>query len=443
MRTISDNPLPLEKIEKRTFTLHVISQILNGMALGIGLLQDVILKKSLGGTDVQILLLSFLVSTAFLVSIYGAEIINRSKNRSAMIIKLGVISKISLILVPLLDNPLFFIICISLSAYMDSMLLSSWNIVYKHNYSEEKRSRLFSYASTVQTAMILITSVVFGYFMDINENLFKLFFPVAGIFGIFVYYNLSKMISLSMDDYKVPAEETGRTYSFKLIKDILALPLRNTGRIFKSDKSFMRFEMYFFLYGMAFMVISPALPIYLVDYIKMDYSQISLARGFIFNSALIFFTPLMGRHHGHGNPTKFCGFVFLILVFYPVLLLAANFQPVLASGISGVNIVYTAGFVFGIGMSGITIAWALSTIYYAPKYQESNYQAVHITLTGIRGLFSPALGFAVMKIFSIEYTFMLSALLFFSGGLLMLQESRKSKKNLLPVEETIAAESET
>jgi MFS family permease len=87
-------------------------------------------------------------------------------------------------------------------------------------------------------------------------------------------------------------------------------------------------------------------------------------------------------------------------------------------------LVYLASFIFGIGMSGVMIAWALSSIYYAPKYQESNYQAVHITLTGLRGVFSPALGYAVMKIFAIEYTFVLSALLFLSGGLLMLRESK-------------------
>jgi Major Facilitator Superfamily len=414
----------IEKIEKRTFLLHIFSQVFSGIALGIGLLQDVILKKSLDGSDSQILLLAFLVSTAFLVSIYGAEIVNRSQNRSAAIIKMGFIGKASLLILPLFDSPVFFIACISISAYFDSMLLSSWNIVYKHNYREEKRSRLFSYASAVQTILILSTSTVFGYFMDKNESLYKICFPAAGILGMLTYYNLAKMISLSMDDYKSPAEKTGSQYSFKLLKDIISLPMRNIARIFKENKDFMRFEIYFFLYGMAFMVIIPALPIYLVDYIKMDYSQISLARGLIFHSALILFTPFMGRHHGHGNPARFCGIVFLILVLYPLFLILANHTGVFSLPLGGAVIVYIAAFAFGIGMSGISIAWALSSIYYAPKYRESNYQAVHITLTGIRGFFSPALGYAVMKIFSIEYTFTLSALLFLTGGLLMLREYR-------------------
>jgi hypothetical protein len=272
--------------------------------------------------------------------------------------------------------------------------------------------------------MILISSTVFGYFLDKNNNLYKLCFPLAGILGMLTYYNLAKMIGLSMDDYIAGAKTRKRHYSFKLLKDIILLPARNTLRILKTDGAYRRFESFFFLYGMAFMVISPAIPIYLVDYIKMDYTEISFARGFIFHSALILFTPLMGRHHGHGNPTRFCGKVFLIIVSYPLLLVAANYAGDFGFISGGAGLVYLASFIFGIGMSGVMIAWALSSIYYAPKYQESNYQAVHIALTGLRGVFSPALGYAVMKIFAIEYTFILSALLFLTGGLLMLRENK-------------------
>jgi len=407
----------------------MLSQIFSGIALGIALLQDVILKKSLEGSDFQILLLSFLVCSAFLVSIYGAEIINRSANRSQTIIRMGLASKVFFLLIPLFDDPVFYIACIALSAYIDSMLLSSWNIVFKHNYREEKRSRLFSYASSLQTVMILVSSTIFGYFLDKNDSLYKLFFPAGGILGMLTYYNLAKMIALSMDDHKAAEISPVKSYSFKLLKDIIILPARNITRIFQNDKDYLRFEAYFFLYGMAFMVISPAIPIYLVDYLKMDYTQISFARGFVFHSALILFTPLMGKYHGHGNPTRFCGIVFIIIVFYPLLLIAANYTGNFTSISGGAGVVYLASFIFGIGMSGVTIAWALSSIYYAPRYQEANYQAVHITLTGLRGLFSPVLGYAVMKIFAIEYTFVLSAMLFLSGGLLMLRESKIKKRS--------------
>ncbi len=417
------------KLEKKTFTLHIFSQVFNGIAIGIILLQDVILKKTLGGSDFEVMILTLLVSSAFLFSIYGSELVNRSKSRARTILIIGIAAKSFLIILPLFQNPVYYIVCIAIGAYLDSLLLSIWNIVFKHNYTQENRSRLYSYATSIQTVFVLAVSTASGYFLDLNGQLYKVLFPVAGVFGIAVYYSLAKMVSLSMDDYH-GRTRTGKThYSARLLKDIAVLPVRNTIRIFRENRPFLRFEAYFFLYGMAFMVLSPVLPIYLVDNLKMNYAPISLAKGFVFHSALILFTPLMGRFHGTGNPTRFCGYVFSILALFPLMMISAGYLSS-AGIIPDMNItVYISFFIFGFAMSGVTIAWALSSIFYAPKNEVSNYQAVHITLTGVRGLFSPALGYAVMRLLEIEYTFYLSSFLFLFGGFMMYRESKKFSEN--------------
>jgi hypothetical protein len=397
--------------------------------LGVVILQDIILKKSLGGSDFQIMVLALLVSSAFLVSIYGSEIVNRSSNRFRTIIIIGFTAKFFLIILPLVESSLFYIFCIAAGAYLDSMLLPIWNIAFKHNYTEQNRSRLFSYASSVQTLLLLIVSTIIGYFLDINNELYKILFPFAGICGMLVYYNLAKMVSLSMDDYLGKKKAKKNYYSFNLIKDIVILPVRNLLRIFINNRPFLRFEIYFFIYGMAFMVLTPVVPVFLVDDLQLSYSPISIAKGFVFHTALILFTPLMGRYHGKGNPTKFCGIVFLLLALYPLVLVSAKHTVLLDFPTNKEYVVYAAHFIFGLAMSGVTIAWALSSIYYAPLNEVSNYQAVHISLTGVRGIFSPALGYAVMKIFAIEYTFYLSAVLFVLSGALMFLESRKLHKN--------------
>lgn len=81
-------------------------------------------------------------------------------------------------------------------------------------------------------------------------------------------------------------------------------------------------------------------------------------------------------------------------------------------------------------MSETTIAWTLSSIFYAPKNEVSNYQAVHITLTGVRGVFSPALGYAVMKI--LEYrVFLLSFSVFiYAWGNNDVERSKKLAEKL-------------
>ena len=410
-------------LEKKTFTLHLISQIFNGLAIGIIVLQDIILKKSLGGSNFHVMLLMVIISSAFLFSIYGSEIVNRSYNRAKTIIILGIAGNISYLILPLFSNPIYYIACLSIHAIFDSLLLSIWNIAFKHNYTNENRSRYYSYVSAVQLFLTLVVLTIFGYFLDINYELYKFAFPIAGIFGIITYINLAKMISLSMDDYKGKVNKLKSYFTLSDYKDIIMLPGKELLRILKNNPAFLRFEAYFFLYGMAFMVLSPVVPVFLVDNLHLSYTPISIAKGLVFQSTLIIFTPIMGKHHGTGNPARFCAFVFVMLALFPLTLLSANYI-----NFETTVIVYISHFFYGFAMSGISIAWALSSIYYSPPNEVSNYQAAHITLTGVRGLFSPALGYLVMSIFAIEYTFILSALLLFIGGYLMLKESKRVVK---------------
>ena len=179
---------------------------------------------------------------------------------------------------------------------IDSLLLPTWNIVYKHNYTADKRSSLYSYASSLSTAALLTMATVFGYFLDFNHDIYKIFFPVAGVLGILMYFNLMKMLNFS---FEVDKEKVERNFSMDLtlLKDILVLPIRNSIRILKTNRRFLVFEINFFIYGMAFMISSPAIPVFLVDGLHLAYTPISFAKGLIFHTALIIFTPISGKNN--------------------------------------------------------------------------------------------------------------------------------------------------
>lgn len=415
-------PLDVKSIETKTFKYHLISQFLNGISLGVVTMQDIILKKSLQGDDFQIMMLAMIVSTAFLFSYYGTEIIHRSYNKARAIMIMGIVGKAVLFLLPLFPVSVWFLFCIAVNSFIDSMLLSSWNIIYKHNYTEQNRSKLFSYASMVSTIMTLISSTVFGFILEIDYNFFKYLFPAAALFGMGTYYNLSKMISLTSNDAYTEQNKIHQKISIKLVFDIIILPIRHIIKVFRENPSFKRFEVNFFIYGMGFMIITPAVPVFLVDYLHLGYAPISLAKGFFFHLSFITLTPLMGKILGSGNPSRFCGVMFFVLSIYPILLYSAHIFSYLLTPFIITDIAF---FIFGIGMSGVTIAWTLGSIYYSPKRQVANYQSIHITLTGLRGLFTPALGYLIMIEISMVAVFIASALLFLLSGVLMFYERRR------------------
>ncbi|HMS65141.1 MAG TPA: hypothetical protein PKD83_07805 [Ignavibacteria bacterium] len=417
----------IKSIEKKTFRLHLISQVFIGLAFGIFNLQEVILKKSLLATDFQVTMLIFLTSSAFLFSIYGPEIINRSNNQSRMIILMAVFSRFFLLIIPFFESPNFFIFCIAAMSYTDSLIKPTWNTVFKHNYTVEKRSSLYSYASSLYTVITLLVTTMLGYLLDWDYRLYKVFYPLAAIFDILAYRNLAKMVALGKLNHLVSDNKFTGIITYRLLKDIIVLPVRNLMRIFRENKPFYRFEIYFFLYGMAFMIASPAVPIFLVQTLKLDYSSISVAKGLVFYSATILFTPVMGRLHGNGNPTKFCGYLFLGLIFFPLLMLSIKYLGVDTDFLSKDMLLYFTYFYFAVFMCGVTISWNLSSIYYSPQFEVANYQAVHITLTGVRGLFAPFIGYFILKMFSIEATFMVSAIFFLFAGVMMLRESKRKQ----------------
>jgi hypothetical protein len=415
-----------KKIERRTFTLHLISQVLNGISFGILLLQDVILKKSLLASDIEVTILIFLTSSSFLFSIYGAEIINRSHNPGRTVIIMGFASRFFLLIIPLFQSPAFFVLCIAAMSYLDSLIKPVWNVVFKHNYSEQKRSSLYSYAFSVYTVSLLAFATLLGFLLDIDYRFYKFFFPLAGIVDIIAYINLSRMMNLRRELHSGSAHKFSGGISGRLLKDILILPVRNMFRIFREDRKFFLFEAYFFIYGASLMMISPVIPVYFVEVLQLEYAPISLAKGMLYFSAMIIFTPFMGKLHGTRNPGKFCAWLFFGLTTYPILLIGLEYFTI--SGIYPLRpFLYITYFIYGIVMSGITVSWNLSTLHYAPETQIANYQAVHITLTGLRGIFSPFLGYLIMSIFSIQAAFILSAFFFTIAGWLMLKGYRKGE----------------
>jgi hypothetical protein len=420
----SEPDAALRKIEKQTFKLHVISQILMGSAIGILTMQDIILKKSLLSTDFAVAVLIFLTHSSLLFSIYGVEIVNRSNNRGRTILIIAILSRIFLFIIPFFEFPFWFILCIAAMSYMDALLKPLWNIVLKHNYGDARRSIYFSYATTAHTIFVLLSATLVGFAFDIDYKLYKFFFPLAGIMDIIVYINLAKLISLQHDKSVVNIDKFSGKIDFRLIKDITVMPLRSLKRIFSVNKEFFKFEKYFMAYGIAFMMMSTAIPIYFVEVLKLGYIPISTARGLVFHSAIILATPFIGRLFGHGNPVKFTGLVFLVLSSFPFAMLIISATDMM-SVVRVEYLIYFAYFLFGISMSGVNISWNLSSIYFAPALEVQNYQAVHITLTGIRGIFSPFLGYAIMKIFSVSTVFIISGIILVVAGVLMLVERSK------------------
>jgi MFS family permease len=182
------------------------------------------------------------------------------------------------------------------------------------------------------------------------------------------------------------------------------------------------------MYGFAFMLLSPVVPVYMVDVAHLQYKQTQLASGVLYQIGTLVFPPLWGRLLDRTGPHKLCSIIFCILAFYPLTLLGGPLW--LRWGVPLAWTVYIAHIIFGAGMSGIAVAWNLAPLSFSGKADASQYTGAHVTLTGVRGMIAPIVGALVLKYMGYPWVFALSALVFSvaSTGMFWLHRSAKAAR---------------
>ena len=71
-------------------------------------------------------------------------------------------------------------------------------------------------------------------------------------------------------------------------------------------------------------------------------------------------------------------------------------------------------------MSGVMLLWNLSSLRFSGDEDAGVYHSVHISATGIRGVFAPILGYLVMTYLGKTTALLSSSVLFLIGGLMMI-----------------------
>lgn len=395
----------LNQREQHTFLLSLSAAVFNGITLGVLILQEVILRKTLNGTALEITLLTMVPTFSNLFSVYFSRTIKFSRRKSQLFLIIGVMGRLILLASPLVNSSVSFIVLLFIHYLFNAFLNPLINNMIQLNFRHNIRGRIFAWSNSVSTLFSLVISIAAGRLLDYNDAYFRILIAAAGIAGFMccvIYSRIRLRKTYFHDNSVIPINRFDILYPFK-----------NMLNIFGRNRYFGLFELFFFIYGMGFIVILPALPIYLVDVMHMDYSQISFAKGVMGQLFMVFALPVMGAVSDRTNPMQFSSATFMLLAFYPILLVSAQLSP------NPLLIIYAAFFIYSIAMSGVILTWNLASIFFAGKENSADYQAIHVTLTGIRGLIAPLLGLLVIKTLGINYVMFLSAGFFITASFLM------------------------
>ena len=378
---------------------------MNGVLFAVLNFGEVIARKSLGASGLEVTFLSMTMPVASLTSIWWARLLV-GRDQGKFLIRFGIFAYLALLTGFFLQNIMHLISVFLCFFIINALFIPADNRILQQHIPAKSTGRLYGMAVGLRLGIAALVSAGLGWYMDVQEEGFKHIFILAALTG----FVATVIMSSIRTGYVQGADPV------PLNRKLLIEPWRKAIQLLKVRKDYLRFEVAFMLYGIAFMMTLPVVPLYLVDDLKLSYVEIGLAKGTVTQLIMIFSVPLFGRIFDRTTPHKLASVVFLFLSGFPVLLLLAGmFEGNLRS-----ILIYVSFAHFGFSMSGIFMIWGLSSLRFARGEDAGVYHSVHVAATGVRGLFAPLLGYMVMSTMGKTTALLTSSALLIVGSLMMI-----------------------
>lgn len=409
----------LNPVERRTTILLVLAALFNGVILSLSQTQDIIARKALHAQDWQLMLMTMLWPVANFFSVWWARVFERSCHKQRYFVIAGIIGRLTLVYAIWLVSMNEYLVLLGLLFASNSLIVPAQNSIYQRNIDPSRRARVFGIIQSVGIAVSVGLTFIAGRLLDIREDSFRLILVVTGIVG---FISAAVLAMIRIQEPLGPRDCQPLHW-----KRVLYEPVTGTLKLLRENKAFAAFERSFSIYGMGFIMMQPIIPIYLVDKLQLTYTANFLAKGIVSQLGMLFLSPLIGKLHDRMHPFRFMAAAFGLLMFFPLLFVVSSL--VQGEAVLPVVIVFVAYLVFGIAMAGVNITWNMGSIFFAGDEDASIYQSVHVTMTGIRGLIAPLLGFAVLRLFSLTMVFVVAAGFFLAAAIYSFRDYRRWKNS--------------
>ncbi|NOZ48036.1 MAG: MFS transporter [Chlorobi bacterium] len=422
--------LQLTAKENNTFRLHLVYSFIEGIIEGVLALNEFILVKSLHGSNYQI---GFLFQFSVIVLIFSFifnEVLKRIANKKKLIRIVGILTRLPLIILFFFPRSLetggavniyhyLFLMIFLIYFLARPLIFPTINLFLKNNYQHRNFGKLYSYATSLNKIIMLITTFLFGLILDTDHFAFTYIYPAIAVLGILSIIILSKI------EYQNPK---GQVFN-KNLSEAINDSFKNMLNILKFNKPYRDFEIGFMLYGFAWMSTAAVIVIFFDKVLELNYSSVAFYKNG-YNIIAIVLLPYFGKLLGKIDPRKFAVITFSSLLVYIFFMgLTQYYKSVII--IWDFKIYYSLIFSFiGYGIFAATMAllWSIGSAYFCKDQDAGSYQSVHLSLTGLRSIVAPLIGVYFLEKIGYTGTFGLAILSLSIAIILMLFSMHRKYK---------------
>ena len=256
-------------------------------------------------------------------------------------------------------------------------------VVWRNNYAKPIRARLTSRIVTVVTIVLAAVGAIVGFAMDRDAGLFRVLFPVGAVASCAGIWSWSKIrLRGHRRLLRAEAENIGDDRpSFN--------PLR-MARLLINDQRYGFFMLCQFIIGVGNLMLIPVVVVVAADVFGLDYFRSMLVTHVIPILMMPVFVTQWARLLDRWHIATYRAVHSWLFVLMAVMIFVSVWWH-------QVWVLYAAVGVRGIAFAGGALAWNLGHNDFARDDNAAQYMAVHVTLTGIRGLAASFIGIAVYE----------------------------------------------
>ncbi len=380
--------------EKKVFGLHLLYSIIEGVLLGVLVLNEFVFIKSLKGTEIQLAILFQTSVIVFVFSVVIHELLKRFKKKD-ILRGTALITRLPLLLIIFFPKEVlpeaamafyhYSFLLIFLFYYLSMpIVLPIINSILRNNYSHFYFGKLYSYATMTNKIVMMITTFVFGWILDENPFSFVYVYPAIGALGIISLFLLSGAVKV---DYLRTGDE------ILPVTASLRKSLRDMKAIINVNKPYRDFELGFMLYGFSFMLTGAIITLFLVEELKLNYTSIAFYKN-SYNVIAILSLPFFGNLIGRIEPRKFAAFTFSTLLMHLFFIGLTEYFPYYFD-IGAYRFYYLVVIAFawnGLFAATMSLLWNIGSAYFCTDNDAAAYQSVHLSMVGVRAMIAPLFG---------------------------------------------------
>ncbi len=333
--------------------------------------------------------------------------------RALNMIQLCVLSMILVIaLVPINAVGLYVFLGAALTARFCMVgVITLRSVIWRANYARFERARVTGKLITVQTLVMASVSIFLGKAMDWNEEAFRLIYPLAivfGLVGVYAYSRLrvrrpflmqpSERAPIDLTDYGQPVflprtrrlREYGHYLTSAFRSSVATASqarrtVRQMLRVLRDDHAYRGYMACMTLTGVGNLAVSAPLVLVVTEKFGFRYLGSLLLLQSIPLLIMPISIPFWSRFLDRVHVIRFRSVHVWVFVLAHALTFSGAFfwsVPLLVAG----QVVRGAGF------GGGALAWNLGHNDFSSAQDAGLYMSIHVTLTGLRGIFASYLG---------------------------------------------------